>query len=502
MPSGWVGKPWALQQGLAAATTAWVVTLDADTVPGPGLLAALVRRCQTDGWDFLSVGARFRCAGHLQQLVHASMLTTLVYRFGPPGSVRRRAPARTMANGQCTVFRREALLAAGGFAAAASHLTDDVALARHLAALGWRVGFLDGTRAIDVRMHDSLAETWRDWGRSLPMPDVTSPGRQVADLAVVLLAQALPLARLVTGRADVLDLVLLAAAGRDPGGHPARPTGARVWASGCRRSPTCPSRRGSCRAPSAPSGRGGAGTTDGRRRERGHRVVPPRPRAAVARAARAGAPGPRPARAPPRAGSALLPAPGYRPGGDHQRVGGPEADGAVRRVGRRDGARRRSSPAPRIARRWRSAEEVYTVRLRALRGHGTWRGVAVLDGLAAGRADGPVAVLTRADVRLRRWLPFLGAGPAVSDAVQQAPGLLAVVGVGEAPLGRQATFSLWSSAAHLEAFAAGHPAHRRVVERTRAERWYGEELFARFEPCGPEGTWDGRDPLAGFRPSG
>ena len=114
-----------------------------------------------------------------------------------------------MANGQCTVFRREALVAAGGFAAAASHLTDDVALARHLAALGWRVGFLDGTRAIDVRMHDSLAETWRDWGRSLPMPDVTSPGRQVADLAVVLLAQALPLARLVTGRADVLDVVLL-----------------------------------------------------------------------------------------------------------------------------------------------------------------------------------------------------------------------------------------------------------------------------------------------------
>ncbi len=142
------------------------------------------------------------------------------------------------------------------------------------------------------------------------------------------------------------------------------------------------------------------------------------------------------------------------------------------------------------------------MRLRALQGHGTWRGVAVLDGLSAGRADGPVAVLTRADVRLRRWLPFLGAGPAVSDAVQQAPGLLAVVGVGEAPLGRQATFSLWSSVGHLEAFAAGHPAHRRVVERTRAERWYGEELFARFEPFSSDGTWDGRDPLAGFRPSG
>jgi hypothetical protein len=154
-----------------------------------------------------------------------------------------------------------------------------------------------------------------------------------------------------------------------------------------------------------------------------------------------------------------------------------------------------------IARRWRDADEAYTVRLRCLGGHGTWKGVAVLEGMAggadAGAAPGPVAVLTRATVRARHWPAFIGAGRRVSAEVAAAPGLLAVVGIGEAPIGRQATFSLWRSTADAHAFAYGRTDHLDVVRRTRAEGWYGEQLFARFQPYGSAGTWDGRDPLAG-----
>jgi len=145
-------------------------------------------------------------------------------------------------------------------------------------------------------------------------------------------------------------------------------------------------------------------------------------------------------------------------------------------------------------RAWAQAAERYDVRLRGIGGHGTWRGVAVLRGLEPGDDRGPIAVVTRADVRAAAWRRFRAVGPGVSQELQEATGLLAVAGVGELPIGRLGTFSLWTGIDALTAFARS-PRHADVVQRTRAERWYGEELFARFEPFGASGTWDGRDPL-------
>lgn len=148
-----------------------------------------------------------------------------------------------------------------------------------------------------------------------------------------------------------------------------------------------------------------------------------------------------------------------------------------------------------IGRRWTGLDEAWHVRLRLLGGHGTWRGVDPLAGLAAGAATGPVAIITRADVRPSAWRTFGRAGRLVDDELHRADGLIDVVGIGEAPVGRLATFSLWQSIAAARQFAYAMPDHVEVVRRTRADDWYSEELFARFEPYGSSGTWNGRDPL-------
>jgi hypothetical protein len=149
-----------------------------------------------------------------------------------------------------------------------------------------------------------------------------------------------------------------------------------------------------------------------------------------------------------------------------------------------------------IARRWDRAEEAWHVRLRGVGGHGRWRGVDPLEGLEPGGRDDAVAIITRADVRRPAWKAFGAASAVVDTELHTAPGLIDVVGIGEAPIGRLATFSLWESLADARRFAYEMPDHVEVVRRTRAEQWYGEELFARFEPYASAGEWNGRDPLA------
>lgn len=157
------------------------------------------------------------------------------------------------------------------------------------------------------------------------------------------------------------------------------------------------------------------------------------------------------------------------------------------------------STSPIAARHRDEAEESWRVRLVPLSSRGRWGGVEPFGPLPAEPGavpgGGPVAVLTRASIRPSRLVPFYRSTPAVDRLLREQAGRLASVGVGEWPLARQATFSLWRDAGAVRDFAHGEGAHRRVIGLTRTRGWYSEELFARFAPYGSEGTWDGVDPL-------
>jgi hypothetical protein len=97
-----------------------------------------------------------------------------------------------------------------------------------------------------------------------------------------------------------------------------------------------------------------------------------------------------------------------------------------------------------------------------------------------GTTGGPVLALTRARLRAGRAAAFWRAVPPVATALHGQPGLLAAFGIGEAPIGFQGTVSVWRQPADLIRFAYRQPEHTSVIARTDRERWYAEQLFARF----------------------
>ena len=204
LPPGWAGKAHALQVGLAATASPIVIAVDADTRAERGFVSAMVDALGDR--IVVSAGARVDAPNAAGRLVHASMLASLLYRFGPPG-IEPRSPDRIMANGQCMVVDRAALEAAGGFEPVAAKLTEDVALVRHLASQGHRVGFEDATRVLRVEGYGGAWQTWRGWGRSLALREVTSVPWSIADLVVVWSTMALPLPRLLARRGDAVDVV-------------------------------------------------------------------------------------------------------------------------------------------------------------------------------------------------------------------------------------------------------------------------------------------------------
>lgn len=149
-----------------------------------------------------------------------------------------------------------------------------------------------------------------------------------------------------------------------------------------------------------------------------------------------------------------------------------------------------------VVRSWEDgAVESCRVDLRPVAARGRWSGRAPFGAPAPQRVRGPVASITRARLRPRSAPGFWRAVPPVSADLRGRPGLRAALGIGEAPIGLQGTFSVWDSTEALRDFARS-PAHADVVARTDPERWYAEELFARLAVVGGRGTLDGRDLLS------
>jgi hypothetical protein len=136
------------------------------------------------------------------------------------------------------------------------------------------------------------------------------------------------------------------------------------------------------------------------------------------------------------------------------------------------------------------AQELMSLVLRTTACRGSWAGQGLV-GTGPPPPGAPVAALTRAAIRPSRAMAFWQHAAPTQAGVQTAAGCRLAAGLGEAPLLRQCTFSVWDNEAALARYAQ-QGAHREAAANAWRQDWFSESMFARFEVLHAQGRWQGR----------
>lgn len=234
-PPGWLGKPhacWQLATRAAPEATA-LVFVDADVVLAPHAVAAAVTELRAARATLLSPYPRIVVATAADRLVQP-LLQWLWLTFLPLRAMERSPrPSLAAAGGQFLVVDRAGYTAAGGHAAVADKILEDVELARAVKRAGGRIALADGSRLATCRMYDDWPQLRDGYSKSL-WASFGHPGAAAAVVAALLLLYTAPplvaLVGLVAGVPGVAAVglagYLLGVVGRV---LTARATGGRWW---------------------------------------------------------------------------------------------------------------------------------------------------------------------------------------------------------------------------------------------------------------------------------
>ena len=135
----------------------------------------------------------------------------------------------------------------------------------------------------------------------------------------------------------------------------------------------------------------------------------------------------------------------------------------------------------RTIRVWRNKSvSEFRVVLDPIASTGMWSKQKPFEPSAPANFQGQVVAITRARIKASQTMRFFKSVPPVTASLHSSPGLISTIGIGEAPIGLQGTFSLWESMQAIKDFAYKGAAHQKAIAQTSEFDWYAEELFARF----------------------
>jgi cellulose synthase/poly-beta-1,6-N-acetylglucosamine synthase-like glycosyltransferase len=187
-PAGerWVGKNWACSFAMEQVQSEWVLFVDADVRLQPASLRRALAQASAEGADLFSLAPRLSCGCLAEWLVQPIMASLLGLGF-PIEAANDPASPVAFAAGPFMLFRRSTYEAIGGHRALAAEVVEDLALARRLKQGGFRLRYLLGLDALELRMYSDFASLWEGWTKNWLLGLDGDVPRALAASSVVLL---------------------------------------------------------------------------------------------------------------------------------------------------------------------------------------------------------------------------------------------------------------------------------------------------------------------------
>jgi chlorobactene glucosyltransferase len=208
-PAGWLGKPWALEQGALRARGELLLFVDADLIYAPSALRAAVAEIESDGAGLIGLWPRLEM-GTLPEQIAMPMLSFFGFCILPLWLAdRSRAVRLAIGGGSGNLVHRSLLDRIGGFRALSDSVVDDVALARHARRQGERTHIVRADDLISVRMYHGTREINEGFTKNV----FTTVGRSyvfgAANLAAMFFFHIAPYILALTGNRLAIATVVM-----------------------------------------------------------------------------------------------------------------------------------------------------------------------------------------------------------------------------------------------------------------------------------------------------
>ncbi len=166
LPSGWVGKPFALQQGGSQSRGEWLIFIDADTSHDPELITKTVEYAIKNNIDMLSLVPRHICKTFWEKVIQPIPLS-LIPAISPLAKVNKKESKIAIAFGPFILLKNSVFTSVGGYQKIKGQIADDAEMAKLVKDSGFKLGLVNAQDLMSIQMYEKFSEIWEGWSKNI-----------------------------------------------------------------------------------------------------------------------------------------------------------------------------------------------------------------------------------------------------------------------------------------------------------------------------------------------